>query len=110
VSTTFLLDRTAPVPPTVIPPDSPSSNRDPAWTISGPRGATLTCTLLRGGTVVYAAAACPAGGVFSLAGMPDGTYTLRVTATDRAGNVRHPRAGRPDTRLRQRIALVVADA
>jgi large repetitive protein len=87
VSTTFLLDRTAPVPPTVIPPDSPSSNRDPAWTISGPRGATLTCTLLRGGTVVYAAAACPAGGVFSLAGMPDGTYTLRVTATDRAGNV-----------------------
>ncbi|MDQ1685745.1 MAG: large repetitive protein, partial [Frankiaceae bacterium] len=87
VSTTFHLDRTAPVPPTVIPPASPSNNRTPAWTISGPRGALLTCTLLRGSTVVYSAARCPAGGVFSLVGLPDGTYTLRVTATDAAGNV-----------------------
>jgi large repetitive protein len=87
VLTTFTLDRTAPVPPTVIPPASPSNSRTPAWTITAPRGATLTCTLLRGSTVVYAAGRCPAGGVFSLAGMPDGTYTLRVTATDAAGNV-----------------------
>ena len=87
VSTTFRLDRTAPVPPTVVPPASPSNDRSPAWTITAPRGATLTCTLLRGSTVVYAAGACPTGGVFSLAGMPDGVYTLRVTATDAAGNV-----------------------
>ncbi|MDQ1747793.1 MAG: large repetitive protein, partial [Frankiaceae bacterium] len=87
VATTFVLDRTAPVPPTVVPPSSPSNSRTPGWTITAPRGATLTCTLLRGSTVVAGPGACPAGGVFSLAGMPDGTYTLRVTATDAAGNV-----------------------
>jgi len=30
---------------------------------------------------------CPAGGLVSLDGMPDGTYTMRVIATDSAGNV-----------------------
>jgi predicted phage tail protein len=87
VATTFQLDRAAPVPPTVVPPASPDNTRSPAWTITGPRGAALTCVLLRGSKVVYGPGACPAGGVFSLANMPDGTYTLRVTATDAAGNV-----------------------
>lgn len=87
VSSFFVLDRQAPVPPTVTPPRSPDSSRDPAWHITAPAGATLTCTLLRGSAVISGPGACPAGGVFSLNGMPDGTYTLRVTATDRAGNV-----------------------
>jgi hypothetical protein len=55
--------------------------------ITAPRGATLTCTLSHGRTLVLGPGACPANGVVSLAGMPDGTYTMRVTATDSAGNV-----------------------
>jgi hypothetical protein len=87
VSSFFILDRRAPVPPNVTPPRSPDSSRDPVWRIVAPKGATLTCTLLRGGTVVDAPGACPAGGTYALAGMPDGTYTLKVVATDRAGNI-----------------------
>ena len=41
----FILDRTAPVPPTVVPPASPSNSTTPRWVITAPRGATLTCTL-----------------------------------------------------------------
>jgi hypothetical protein len=83
----FILDRRAPVPPTVVPPRSPDNTHHPKWLISGPRGAVLTCTLLSGRTVVLGPMDCPSDGIFSLAGLPDGTYTLRVTATDRAGNV-----------------------
>ena len=83
----FILDRTAPVPPTVVPPASPSNSKSPRWLITAPPGATLTCTLLRGRTLILGSGACPAGGVVSLAGLPDGTYTMRVTATDTAGNV-----------------------
>jgi hypothetical protein len=50
----------------------------------------VTCTLSRGRTVILGPGACPAGGTISLAGQPDGTYTLRVTATDSAGNVSAP--------------------
>src|SRR5207248_11347619 len=84
----FLLDRTAPVPPTVVPPASPGNTTSPRWLITAPRGATLTCTLTRGHTVILGPGACPAGGVVSLVGMRDGTYTMRVTATDSAGPVR----------------------
>jgi hypothetical protein len=87
VTSVFILDRQAPVPPTVVPPASPDNSRNPAWLISGPRGAVLTCTLFRGHTVIFGPAVCPANGVFSLLGLADGTYTLRVTATDRAGNI-----------------------
>ena len=83
----FILDRHAPVPPTVVPPSSPDNTHHPAWTITAPRGATLTCTLSSAGSIISGPSACPADGVFSLAGLPDGTYTLRVTATDSAGNV-----------------------
>ncbi|MDQ1695329.1 MAG: large repetitive protein, partial [Frankiaceae bacterium] len=86
-TSTFILDRQAPVPPSVVPPRSPDNAHHPQWQISAPRGALLTCTLLHGRTVIFGPAACPADGVFSLVGMPDGTYTLRVTATDSAGNV-----------------------
>jgi large repetitive protein len=83
----FVLDRRAPIPPSVVPPASPSHDISPTWQISGPRNAALTCTLMLGRKVVWGPAACPASGTFSLAGLPDGTYTLRVTATDNAGNV-----------------------
>jgi hypothetical protein len=83
----WILDRTAPVPPTVVPPTSPDNTTSPRWLITAPRGATLTCTLSHGRTLVLAPGVCPANGVVSLAGMPDGTYTMRVTATDSAGNV-----------------------
>ena len=87
VRSVFTLDRQAPVPPTVVPPSSPGNSRQPAWQITTPKGATLTCTLMRGGVVVSAPGACPTGGLYSLAGLPDGTYTLRVTAIDSAGNI-----------------------
>jgi hypothetical protein len=83
----FVLDRQAPVPPSVVPPASPSHDLSPTWQISGPRNAVLTCTLMLGRKVVWGPAPCPSSGTFSLAGLPDGTYTLRVTATDHAGNV-----------------------
>ena len=83
----FVLDRQAPIPPSVVPPASPAHDMSPTWQISGPRNAVLTCTLMLGRKVVWGPATCPAGGTFSLAGLPDGTYTLRVTATDHAGNV-----------------------
>jgi hypothetical protein len=83
----FILDRQAPVPPTVVPPTTPDNTRHPVWEISAPNGATLTCTLMRGRTVIWGPAQCPADGQFLLAGLADGTYTLVVTATDRAGNV-----------------------
>jgi hypothetical protein len=83
----YLLDRTAPVPPTVVPPASPGNTTSPRWLVTAPRGATLTCTLLRGRAVVLGPGACPVGGLVSLLGKPDGTYTMRVTATDAAGNV-----------------------
>jgi hypothetical protein len=86
-SSVFILDRQAPVPPTVVPPTSPDNNRHPMWEISAPSSATLTCTLMRGRTVIWGPAECPADGQFLLGGLPDGTYTLIVTATDRAGNV-----------------------
>ncbi len=82
----FVLDRTAPVPPTVTPPPPSGSDKTPTWKIRAPRGAVLTCTLLGGRSVLYAGE-CPSDGVFSLRHQPDGTYTLRVTATDSAGNV-----------------------
>jgi large repetitive protein len=83
----FVLDRQAPIPPSVVPPASPDNDMTPTWQIGGPRNAVLTCTLLSGRKVIWGPAICPAGGTFSLAGLPDGTYTLRVTATDHAGNV-----------------------
>jgi hypothetical protein len=85
-TSTLVLDRSAPVPPTVVPPRSPYSSTTPAWDITAPRGATVTCTLSRGGVVIYGPATCPANGVFNLAGQPDGIYTLRVTAYDAAHN------------------------
>ena len=42
---------------------------------------------MRGRTVIWGPAECLADGEFPLGGLPDGTYTLIVTATDRAGNV-----------------------
>ncbi|HET7310770.1 MAG TPA: Ig-like domain-containing protein [Mycobacteriales bacterium] len=83
----FVLDRQAPIPPTVVPPASPDNDTTPTWQISGPRNAVLTCTLLQGRKIIWGPAPCPASGTFSLAGLPDGTYALRVTATDHAGNV-----------------------
>jgi hypothetical protein len=71
----------------VVPPRSPDNDITPTWDISGPRNAVLTCTLMQGRKVIWGPATCPASGTFSLAGLPDGTYTLRVTATDHAGNV-----------------------
>jgi hypothetical protein len=87
VTSVFILDRRAPVPPTVVPPRSPDSVYHPTWDIRAPRGAILTCTLMRGGAVIFGPALCPEDGRFSLVGLPDGTYTLYVTATDSAGNV-----------------------
>ena len=86
-SASYRLDRTAPTPPTVLPPPSPSNSRTPVWQISVLPGDLATCTLRLGSTVIFGPAACPAGGLFSLLGQPDGGYTLTVTATDRIGNV-----------------------
>ncbi|MCA1684259.1 MAG: Ig-like domain-containing protein, partial [Actinobacteria bacterium] len=66
---------------------SPSNNANPSWSFTVAADAvTTTCTLTRGGTVISAAAPCTSPVSYSLAGKPDGVYTLTVTTTDVAGN------------------------
>ena len=71
----------------LLAPPSPSNNANPIWsfTVAGDAVST-TCTLTRGGAVISAAAPCTSPVGYSLAGQPDGVYTLTVTTTDQAGN------------------------
>jgi hypothetical protein len=87
LSVPYTLDSTAPSPPTITSaPPGPASDRTPTWTFTGEPGATLTCTITRGTTVVIAATTCTSPFTADLTGQPDGVYTLTVTATDTSGN------------------------
>jgi hypothetical protein len=68
-------------------------DRHPIWTIKGPTTSTFRCTLLEGGMSgkpVSPEAACTDPASFSLVGMADGMYTLRVIAVDAVGNDAFP--------------------
>jgi large repetitive protein len=96
VSPVYTLDSRAPAGPTVFlrtPSSGTGLNRHPVWVVSGPAGSTLLCTLLEGGhdgTPVAPQAVCPTPAAFSLAGLPDGLFTLRVVAVDAAKNQSFP--------------------
>ncbi|PYP40305.1 MAG: hypothetical protein DMD43_08750, partial [Gemmatimonadetes bacterium] len=88
VTGSYVFDRTPPAAPAITAaPATPGNGRSPAWSFTGEAGATLTCSLTRGGTTISPAATCTSPKSFDLTGQPDGTYTFSVTATDAAGNV-----------------------
>ncbi|HVM27520.1 MAG TPA: Ig-like domain-containing protein, partial [Mycobacteriales bacterium] len=86
----YRLDTTPPLPPSVLAPVGPSRSRSWTVTFSGEPGATASCVLLRGSTVVTTVDGCLSGHVFDLTGLPDGTYTVEVRLTDAAGNTSDP--------------------
>ena len=84
---TYTLDRTNPAAPTFTStPAADSSDATPTWGFSAEAGATFECRVDRGATVVVAWTACTTPYTPDLSGEVDGTYTLRVRATDTAGN------------------------
>jgi hypothetical protein len=88
-SSTYRLDRVAPVAPALTAgPTGPSQDQQPSFAFTAETGAALRCQLDRdGGTVVDADAPCVSPKPYDLTLQPDGVYTFRVTATDAALNV-----------------------
>ncbi|HTR68728.1 MAG TPA: hypothetical protein VMH41_00690 [Mycobacteriales bacterium] len=99
VAPTYNLDSTAPAGPVVRnlnPRSGEGRTRHPSWTIVVPPGSDALCTLIQGGrngTRLIVDEQCPKPAQFSLAGRPDGQYTLRVVAYDKVGNVSAPAWG-----------------
>jgi hypothetical protein len=93
---TYHLDSTAPAGAAVFlkrPASTVGLDRHPIWTITGPVTSTFRCTLLDGGRKgkpVAPEATCTDPVSYSLAGMTDGTYTLKVVAVDSVGNRAFP--------------------
>jgi hypothetical protein len=96
VSPSYVLDSTAPAGPTVFllhPSSGAGLSRHPQWSVTGPNDTTLMCTLHEGGqngSIVSPEAPCPNPTTYSLAGLPDGLFTLEVVAVDAAKNTSFP--------------------
>lgn len=92
VTSTYVLDTVPPAPATIVTPSSPSTDRAPSFVISSSEpSVTAQCQVTGPAGVVAAFAGCPistAGTSYNLtlAGAPDGSYTLAVRLTDAAGN------------------------
>jgi hypothetical protein len=92
----YTLDSTAPAGPTVFmlsPASGVGLSHHPVWSVTGPPNSTLLCTLRRGGqsgSAIVTEEICPDPATFSLAGLPDGLYTLEVVAVDIANNRSYP--------------------
>ena len=87
-SASYVLDTTAPAAPVFTSvPASPSRSRALSFAFTGEPGATFTCRLTSGPTVLDPDTTCTSPLPVSLTGLPDGTYTVSVKATDAAGNV-----------------------
>jgi hypothetical protein len=80
----YTLDTTAPLPPTVSNPPSPSNVRTPSYQLSGETGATWSCTLTGPGAGTIQG--CGPGTLTLSLPATQGTYTLSVTTTDAALN------------------------
>jgi hypothetical protein len=85
-SGSYVLDTAAPAAAVVSAPVGPSRNRTPSFTLTTEDGATTSCRLTSGATVISDYAACTSPVVINLADLPDGTYTLTVRVSDAAGN------------------------
>ncbi|HEX8082780.1 MAG TPA: Ig-like domain-containing protein [Solirubrobacteraceae bacterium] len=83
----FTLDRGAPAAPTITSaPPAAGNGSNPSWSFTYEAGATASCRLERGATVVSDWSACTSPRGFDLGSEADGVYTFRVRATDAAGN------------------------
>jgi predicted phage tail protein len=82
----YTLDTTGPGITFTSEPKSPDADKNPTWSFSAEAGASTGCSLSSGGTELYADATCPSPVSFNLGGQPDGTYTVRVSGIDQAGN------------------------
>ena len=80
----YQLDTTAPAVPSLSAPASPSQSTSPSFTFTAEAGATTQCRL-DGPAGVGSFGACTSPYVPSLTD-GDGTYIVRVRATDQAGN------------------------
>jgi hypothetical protein len=92
-STTYILDRSAPSVTITSSPTTPDNNRDPQWAFVTEAGATTECRLTRGASEIAPYSLCSSAVAYSLAGEPDGDYTIAVQATDVAGNTGTPATG-----------------
>jgi Bacterial Ig-like domain len=64
------------------PPADPTGNNSPAFSFSSKPGSTFSCSMSRG-----ADSFSPCTSPVTFSALPDGRYTFKVAATDRAGNV-----------------------
>jgi hypothetical protein len=85
-SSSYVLDRAAPSTPVVSTPTSPSNVLTPSFAFTSEAGSTTQCRLLRGGSTVRDWATCATPVTYDLTGLPDGSYTVEVIATDAALN------------------------
>jgi hypothetical protein len=84
VSSTYVLDTTAPTAPVVVPEAPTGRSTVPSWSATYETGATTECKLT-GPSNVFNWSPCTLPLVTDLGGRPDGTYTLSVRATDSVG-------------------------
>ncbi|HEX3824714.1 MAG TPA: hypothetical protein VHV79_09645 [Mycobacteriales bacterium] len=95
-SPVYTLDSTAPAGPTAYlwrPIGGAGLSRHPLFVVKGPAASRLMCTLLQGGhdgKPVAPESVCPDPARYSLVGLPDGMFTLRVVAVDSVGNRSFP--------------------
>ncbi len=86
-SATYQLDTTAPsVPVFTSVPASPGKTRALSFSFTSDPGTTSFCKLTSGGTTISAETTCTSPLPVSLAGLPDGVYTLGARSVDAAGN------------------------
>jgi hypothetical protein len=82
-----------PASPTILTgPGSRTSASSVNWTFRAPASTTTQCILSRGINVVFGPVSCGSPAAFDLSGLPAGTYTFSVIATDTAGNTSAPSA------------------
>jgi hypothetical protein len=97
-SATYDFDHTAGLPPVVFmtsPASGIGQSRHPVWFVQGGNHAIVSCQLFRGdehGTPLSPITRCSMPNTtYSLAGLADGTYTLKVTAQEVDGTTVKPK-------------------
>ncbi len=86
-SSDYILDRSAPTPPTITSgPGATANNANPTWSFTGEAGADFECRLNSGATEISAFGLCASPKAYDLSAQPDATYTFSVRQRDAAGN------------------------
>jgi hypothetical protein len=90
-SSAFSIDLTAPAAPVITGgPSSTSTDDTPTWTFRPVPGATLSCTVYQGTTIVAGPVSCSSPAAFDLTSAVAGVYTFSVVAIDPVGNASTP--------------------